>query len=208
MIGGAYAASGGLTGKQKKEVKSIAKSFQGTGPAGAPGAAGPAGPGGAKGATGKTGDAGGKGATGSPWVPDGTLPVGATETGTWAVSGFYKNGNVVKTAISFPIPLVAALDFEHIHAVNTLGKELVFDPINGYEEKTPEHCHGSAEAPAADSGFACVYVIATQNMAQSFPEFQSKGGGGEGADTAGATLLFTKAAESFGQAIGTFAVTG
>jgi hypothetical protein len=69
MLGGAYAASG-LNSKQKKEVKAIAKSFQGTGPAGAQGPAGPAGPAGAKGdsgapgAKGDTGSAGNAGAAG------------------------------------------------------------------------------------------------------------------------------------------------
>jgi len=65
MIGGAYAASGGLTGKQKKEVKAIAKSFQGTGPAGAPGAKGDTG---AKGDKGDTGAKGDTGTTGPPGI--------------------------------------------------------------------------------------------------------------------------------------------
>ena len=64
MIGGAYAASGGLTSKQKKEVKSIAKSFQGTGPAGAAGPAGAKGDTGAKGDKGDTGNTGNAGAAG------------------------------------------------------------------------------------------------------------------------------------------------
>lgn len=55
---GAYAASGGLTGKQKEEVKKIARKFAGRN--GANGAAGPAGPGGQPGA------AGAQGATGQP----------------------------------------------------------------------------------------------------------------------------------------------
>jgi hypothetical protein len=69
--GGAYAASKGLNSTQKKEVKKIAKSFQGTGPAGAPGAAGP------KGDTGAKGDAGAAGANGK----DGTSPVGTSFSG-------------------------------------------------------------------------------------------------------------------------------
>lgn len=56
LAGGAFAASGGLTGKQKKEVKSIAKSFPGpAGPAGAKGDPGAAGGAGAAGAPGKDG---------------------------------------------------------------------------------------------------------------------------------------------------------
>jgi hypothetical protein len=64
LAGGAYAASGALTSKQKKEVKAIAKKF-----AGKPGPQGPAGPQGAKGDTGAKGDNGAKGDTGSPGSP-------------------------------------------------------------------------------------------------------------------------------------------
>lgn len=64
LTGGAYAASKGLTPQQKKEVKKIAKSFQGTGPQGAAGAAGPAGPQGAKGDNGAPGSNGTNGTNG------------------------------------------------------------------------------------------------------------------------------------------------
>ena len=64
MLGGAYAASG-LNSKQKKEVKSIAKSFQGTGPAGAQGAAGAKGDNGSNGAQGAKGDTGNTGSPGT-----------------------------------------------------------------------------------------------------------------------------------------------
>jgi hypothetical protein len=63
--GSAIAASGKLTPKQKREVKAIAKSFQGTGPAGAAGAAGPAGPAGAKGDNGTDGTNGTNGTNGA-----------------------------------------------------------------------------------------------------------------------------------------------
>jgi len=75
MVGGAYAASGGLTKQQKKEVKSIAKSFQGTGPAG------PSGPAGAKGDTGAAGSNGGNGANGK----DGISPTGTNFSGSKTV---------------------------------------------------------------------------------------------------------------------------
>jgi hypothetical protein len=58
-LGGTALAAGGLTSKQKKEVKAIAKSFQGTGPAG------PAGQNGAPGANGKDGTNGTNGAPGA-----------------------------------------------------------------------------------------------------------------------------------------------
>lgn len=62
--GGAYAASGGLNGKQKKEVEKIAKKY-----AGAPGANGTNGANGAKGDTGTNGTNGAKGETGSQGNP-------------------------------------------------------------------------------------------------------------------------------------------
>jgi len=58
LAGGAYAATGALTAKQKKEVKAIAKSFQGSGPAGLPGAAGANGKEGVKGEHGVDGENG------------------------------------------------------------------------------------------------------------------------------------------------------
>lgn len=58
--GGAYAASGGLTGKQKKEVKNIAKQY-----AGKPGANGTNGANGAPGAKGDKGDSGANGTNGT-----------------------------------------------------------------------------------------------------------------------------------------------
>jgi Collagen triple helix repeat (20 copies) len=62
LTGGAYAASGGLTGKQKKQVEGIAKKYAGKpGPTGAPGPAGPQGAQGAKGAQGAQGVEGPKG---------------------------------------------------------------------------------------------------------------------------------------------------
>jgi hypothetical protein len=64
--GGAYAASGGLTGKQKKEVTKIAQTEakKYAGKPGVTGPQGPAGPAGAKGDTGGKGDNGAAGAAG------------------------------------------------------------------------------------------------------------------------------------------------
>lgn len=63
LVGGAYAAGGGLSGKQKKEVQKISKKFAGQ--AGAQGAAGAAGKDGAKGAAGKDGANGTNGKDGA-----------------------------------------------------------------------------------------------------------------------------------------------
>ena len=66
LAGGAYAASGALTGKQKKEVTKIAKKYAGK--AGAQGPAGPAGPAGAKGDSGSQGSEGKEGKAGTNGV--------------------------------------------------------------------------------------------------------------------------------------------
>jgi hypothetical protein len=59
LTGSAFAAGGGLSGKQKKEVKAIAKSFQGTGPEGKQG------PAGTNGTSGKDGTNGANGTDGN-----------------------------------------------------------------------------------------------------------------------------------------------
>lgn len=80
LTGGAYAAGGGLSGKQKKEVTKIAqteaKKYAGapgapgaTGPVGPAGATGPAGTAGAKGEKGEKGEKGDPGTTGAPGAP-------------------------------------------------------------------------------------------------------------------------------------------
>jgi hypothetical protein len=80
LAGGALAATGSLTGKQKKEVKAIAKGFQGTGPKGDTGPAGPAGPAG-------SGSAGAKGATGATGAQGPTGPTGIGTTGPAGTQG-------------------------------------------------------------------------------------------------------------------------
>jgi hypothetical protein len=112
--GGAYAASGALTGKQKKEVEKIAKKVGGKpGPAGAQGPAGPAGAPGAKGDAGTAGTNGTNGTNGTDGAPGApgltgfteTLPSGKTETGAF-VAGPYGEGVIATRApISFAIPL-------------------------------------------------------------------------------------------------------
>lgn len=92
--GTALAASGALTGKQKKEVEKIAKKFAGK--PGAPGATGPQGPAGANGKDGAQGAKGDPGSPGSPGTPgtagaDGKSPEKIAE-GASLCSG---NGGVV-----------------------------------------------------------------------------------------------------------------
>ena len=94
-VGGSAIAASGLNGKQKKEVKSIAKSFQGTGPEGKAGAAGTNGTNGKDGAAGTAGTNGtnGKDGTNGKTVLSGT----ATPTGAVGTDGdFYIETDVSK----------------------------------------------------------------------------------------------------------------
>ena len=103
--GTAFAASGGLNGKQKKEVKKIAKKYAGkpgkrgkngqNGQNGANGAQGPQGPIGPKGPTGATGSAGPEGPTG---------PTGASVTGPTGPTGASVTGPTGPTGANSTVP--------------------------------------------------------------------------------------------------------
>jgi hypothetical protein len=149
--GGAYAASGGLSGKQKKEVEKIAKKYAGKpGPQGATGAPGAKGDAGAKGDNGAPGANGTNGAPGSNGTNGtngttgftATLPKGATETGNW---GFSRTEETLIIApISFAIPYSVTEDA----------------PVGVYVkngETGVTECPGTAAKPEAAEGFLCVY---------------------------------------------------
>lgn len=149
LAGTAFAA-GGLTGKQKKEVKAIAKSFQGTGPAGATGPAGPkgdTGPRGSDGPQGVPGPPGADGADGSPWSVGGTLPSLATEKGVWTLPP----GEATLGSISFTVPLETALSAAHTHVVPAAG------PVPSVCDDG-EGAAASTESPEADPGELCVFI--------------------------------------------------
>jgi len=84
LTGGAFAASGALTSKQKKEVKAIAKAeakkFATAGPAGPSGPQGPAGPAGSAGPAGPKGDKGDTGTPGAAGKGVETTPIAVGDT--------------------------------------------------------------------------------------------------------------------------------
>lgn len=214
--GGAYAASKGLNSTQKKEVKKIAKSFQGTGPQGAAGPAGAPGAAGAKGDTGaagvqgkegpqgKAGKDGEDGIDGQPWVPDNTLPSEATETGVWNISPLAAGGVPVtaraETDLSFPIPLENEIPAANVH----------FEPTGGFTGADALACPGSAAEPEAEPGNLCVYLAFEEST-----EWESLGNESiikldnsqltQGASRSGAILLVFVSAET--RLRGTWAVT-
>ncbi|HZK14958.1 MAG TPA: hypothetical protein VFC52_00010, partial [Solirubrobacterales bacterium] len=56
--------------------------------------------------------------------------------------------------ISFPIPLSAPLDADHVRQVFANGEELVPPET----EQTPVNCTGSVADPKAATGYLCVYI--------------------------------------------------
>jgi hypothetical protein len=151
--GGAYAASGGLTGKQKKEVEKIAKKYAGktgaSGPAGSPGLTGPAGAkgdtgtAGGNGSPGSPGKEGKEGKEGSPWTAGGTLPSGKSETGAIAWGPPATGQTETFIPVSFNIPLEEGV------AVHFLEPE-----------ESSAECPGTQEEPEAVAGNLCVYKVA------------------------------------------------
>jgi hypothetical protein len=179
MVGGAWAAAG-LNSKQKKEVKSIAKSFQGTGVAGPAGSAGPVGPKGDK------GDTGGKGANGTNGTnttttsfigAKGTCKEGGVEVKSatpatfvcngspWAAGGTLPKGQTETgrwgttttgggigfLPVSLNVPLAQPLEFEDVHWL-----------VAGEGETSA--CPGTEEDPKAALGQLCVYTAEEESI--------------------------------------------
>jgi hypothetical protein len=181
--GGAYAASGGLTGKQKKEVEKIAKKY-----AGKPGAPGATGPGGASGAKGDKGDAGAAGTNGTNGTngangtsvtttafagAKGTCTEGGVEVKSASGTSFVCNGEAGETGFSESLPAGKTLkgNWGFGYTPQFSENKQIFAPISfaipvtgsitAVYVKTPgeeaANCPGSSTAPAAAPGFLCIY---------------------------------------------------
>jgi hypothetical protein len=159
--GGAYAASGGLTAKQKKEVTKIAQTEakKYAGKQGANGATGPAGPTGTAGAKGDNGAVGEKGSNGTAGVPgevgpagptETTLPPGKTETGDWSV--FNAPGGEPFLSISFQL----RAGFEPLVTWVEAGGNPTSGPCKG----------GSSADPIAEPGNLCIFAHHVINLGE------------------------------------------
>lgn len=136
MGGGAWAMS-----RAGKESPRLEKAIQGprgpTGPRGKRGKPGPPGP---KGETGATGPAG------SPWAAGGTLPSGATETGTWIATPPKEYDTFLP--ISFGLPLAGSSYNTH------------YIPPGGSNPA----CPGTFVNPKADPQTLCIYAENAESL--------------------------------------------
>jgi hypothetical protein len=219
MSGGAYAAGKYLITSTKQINPKVLKTLQGkngkNGPAGPAGPAGATGPTGATGApakegppgkegapgkegsTGKEGKEGKEGKAGSPWII-GALPTGASETGTWTISEYHKEGEFILVPISFSVPLASALDATHVHYIESGITTL------------PTGCAGNAEKPEAESGNLCVFTKLAVNLGTMVINGVegATGAGKTGAYLAGKAIFTSSPKEGEVIAIGTWVVTG
>lgn len=95
------------------------------------------------------GEEGIQGPEGSPWTAGGTLPPGATETGTWDFTASSVNAGKILSSISFPIKLAAGLAATHVHFQGLPTEE-------AFEAACPGGAFGTG-APTANPGELCVY---------------------------------------------------
>lgn len=149
------------------------------------------------------------GAQGDPWVPNNTLPPGATLTGAWTF-GKTTGAQQVYVPISFPIPLAAALDENHVHFIEKNGKETIFDGVTPFVEKVPTDCLGTPAAPSAKPGHLCIYtrdLAQTSQVISNILNIEKVGAESQiGASTAGARVFF-EVNNANGQGVGSWAVT-
>jgi hypothetical protein len=231
MAGGAWAASGGLSGKQKNEVKKIAqteaKKFATAGPQGPVGLQGAAG---APGAPGKDGSNGSPGVAGKGLVtatelpgekcPEGGISVEVEGSGTkkfvcdgeeglqgspWTLGGKLPSGeSEFGTFAAGPLVKEQTAVWVPISFMIplTAGPSVHY---MGAEAAPTIPCPGTFEAPKAKPGNLCVYR--SNGFALEFIEEEDPETGitGEGAGKSGANLFFS--GEEFQSARGVWVVT-
>lgn len=201
LVGGAYAASAsrhhkkavGLNSKQKKEVKTIAKSFQGNGPAGPLGPTGANGKDGAAGGQGPKGDTGAQGPQGSAGQSGKSVAVSKIEPGEeaceelggaevkkeGAASGVEVCNGQTGFAEALP-PAKSEYGTWSLHREASGSPGLIFSDISfvipyssedegpaihfvKFEETGVEGCDGKWEQPSAAPGNLCIYEGALNN---------------------------------------------
>jgi hypothetical protein len=148
------------------------------------------------------GEEGPEGPEGALGTAGTTLPQGATETGTWGVSGqvvVFKDGEDNTVGVGFH-PYYAPISFPIPLAVAPPVSNAVYTATN----PDPEHCSGSAANPTAAEGYVCVYE--QESFHAVFAGFASPP---SVPNVAGIVLNFNPTLEPGSvRAYGTWAVTG
>jgi hypothetical protein len=232
--GGAYAASGALTSKQKKEVTKIAqteaKKFAKAGPTGPEGKQGPSGAAGAKGDTGAKGENGAAGTTGTNGTP-GTngksvevisVPTGQTGCGgnggavlepeevkicngsPW-VAGALPKGATETGAWSFSGASTTGEVYAPISFAVPLSGGLAENQVHFVPALGGGECNGNAGEPKAPEGVLCVYQ--TELTGATFGQIWKTNNAEKGASKGGAFIFF-EGVTAAGSGIGSWAVTG
>jgi hypothetical protein len=138
---------------------------------------------------------GAKGKEGKPGTAGGTLPPGATETGTWSFAAD-SDVRLERVPISFPIPLAKGMEAEvgcvaadpkcHLHIIKS-----------GETGTDGEGCGGGTdEVPTAEPGNLCIYIKVLEQTNEHFSWENS--GGGEGVGTTGVVLGIETLSETEG----------
>jgi len=142
------------------------------------------------------------GKQGEPWTAGGTLPEGSSEHGQWIISAG-SAGGFYETAISFPIPLKAALPEARTHRIGV--EEGAKEPHESSAIKSGE-CSGTWKEPGAGSGNLCVFVDPSGSMSNlesvENAETEESGAGASGA------IIGAGTGSSFFLLKGSWVVTG
>lgn len=153
------------------------------------------------------------GEEGSPWTAGGTLPPGATETGSWAFNGTEADAaGGIRVPISFPIPLAQEIiKKEHVHfgvaGSDIAGPGTVFKPGGACPTESGLTGPGAFK-PTAKPGELCVYQNEEEGLfGASFSKIYRYAENSKGAASAGAVLLFEPTGP-VAIGAGSFAVTG
>jgi hypothetical protein len=133
------------------------------------------------------------GKEGSPWTAGGTLPPGATETGTWSFNGTNADTEGIYVPISFPIKLAAPIAREHIHIQTDPDFATFCDAIN-------------VIVPKAPPGELCVYAEPFVNATFDSITGIAPTGEVEAVTKVGGIMHFTLTGTGYG--FGSWAVTG
>jgi hypothetical protein len=226
LSGTALAASGALTGKQKKEVEKIAKKYAGK--PGTPGAAGANGTNGTNGKDGSNGTSGKDGLPGKSVTLVNSAPPNCSEGGfTYEVQGSGQKNEVCNgeegevgepwtASGTLPPGATETGAWFFSGSSGEVAAPISFPvPLAAVLEVENTHvvtaigdstCTGTMEIPKAPPGELCVY-----ESGGGFPNATREGvyhlsAGAKGADTSGALIYYLLSGASSGG--GSFAVTG